>query len=62
MSPGRDGSMLEFGGQFEAEVMDLYKIEDSNKEAFKVRGAPLKWRRVCRARCTEQESGEKIVG
>ena len=52
----------EFGGQFEAEVMDLYKIEDSNKEAFKVRGAPLKWRRVCRARNTEQESGEKMIG
>ena len=52
----------EFGGKFEAEVLDLYKIEDSNREAFKVRGAPLKWRRVRRARNTEQEGGEKIIG
>ena len=38
------------------------KIEDSNREAFKTRGAPQEWRRVRRARNTEQESGEKIVG
>ena len=36
----------EFGGKNEAEVLDKYKIEDSKREAFVGRGAPLEWRRV----------------
>ena len=30
----------------EAEVVDKCKIEESKREAFKDRGAPLEWRRV----------------
>ena len=30
----------------EAEVLDRYKIEDSKRDAFKGRSAPLAWRRV----------------
>ena len=43
----RDRPMLEeFGGKMEAEVLDRCKIEDSKRDAFKGRGAPLEWRRV----------------
>ena len=30
----------------EEEVLDKYKVEESNKEAFRGRGAPLEWRKV----------------
>ena len=30
----------------EEEVLDKYKVEESKKEAFRGRGAPLEWRRV----------------
>ena len=36
----------EFGGKNEVEVLDKYKVEESKREAFKGRGAPLEWRRV----------------
>ena len=43
--------MLEgFGGKFEAEVLDKYKVEGSKREAFIGRGAPLEWRRVRKSR------------
>ena len=48
-----------FGGKLEAEVLDLYKIEDIDRDSFKGRGAPLEWRRVRRSRNTEQESGRE---
>ena len=36
----------EFGGKIEAEVLDKYKVEESKREAFTGRGAPMEWRRV----------------
>ena len=32
--------------RIEEEVLDKYKVEESKREAFKGRGAPLEWRRV----------------
>ena len=32
--------------RMEEEVLDKYKVEESNKEAFRGRSAPLEWRRV----------------
>ena len=44
---GTDQLMLEeFGGKNEVEVLDKHKVEESKREAFKGRGAPLEWRRV----------------
>ena len=34
----------------EEEVLDNYKVEDSKREAFKGRSAPLEWRRVRRSK------------
>ena len=41
-----------------------YKVEESKKEAFRGRGAPLEWRKggYAKTRDTEQGSGEKIAG
>ena len=33
-------------GRMEEEVLDKYKVEESMREAFRGRGAPLEWRRV----------------
>ena len=41
----------------EEEVLDKYKVEESKREAFRGRGAPLEWRRV---RMNKKEGGEKI--
>ena len=47
---GRHGSMLEeVGREVVDEVLDKYKIENSNREACRGRDAPLKWRRVRRS-------------
>ena len=37
-------------GRMEEEVLDMYKIEDSKRVAFRCRGAPLEWRRVRRSK------------
>ena len=34
-----------------------YKVEDSQREAFKGRDAPLEWRRVCRSKKYRIKSG-----
>ena len=36
--------------RMEEEVLDKYKVDDSKREAFKGRGAPLEWRRVRRSK------------
>ena len=36
--------------RMEEEVLDKYKVEDSKREAYKGRGAPLQWRRVRRSK------------
>ena len=36
--------------RMEEEVLDKYKVEDSKREAYKGRGAPLEWRRVRRSK------------
>ena len=37
----------------EEEVLDKYKVEDSKREAYNGRGAPLEWRRCAEALKTE---------
>ena len=37
-------------GSMEKDVLDKYEVEDSKGEAFRGRGAPLKWRRVRRSK------------
>ena len=49
-------------GKIEGEVLNKYKVEDSKREAFKGRGAPLEWRRVRRCKKYRIKSGEKISG
>ena len=34
--------------RMEGEVLDKYKVEESKRGAFKGRGDPLEWRRVCK--------------
>ena len=41
-----DQCLKNLAGRMEEKVMDKYKVEESNKEAFSGRGAPLEWRRV----------------
>ena len=36
--------------RMEEEVLDKYKVEESKREAFRGRGAPLEWRRVRRSK------------
>ena len=33
--------------RIEEEVLDKYKVEESKRGAFRGRGGPLEWRRVC---------------
>ena len=49
---GRGGSMLEecLAERMEEKVLDKYNVENSKREAFKGRGAPLEWRRVRRSK------------
>ena len=42
--------MDQLAERMEQEVLDKYKVEDSKREAYKGRGAPLEWRRVCRSK------------
>ena len=47
LNPQRNGPMLEeLAGRVEEEVLDRYKVEESKREAFRGRSAPLEWRRV----------------
>ena len=41
-----DQSWKIWAERMEEEVLDKYKVEESNKEAFRGRSAPLEWRRV----------------
>ena len=45
--PERNGPLPEnLASRMEEEVLDKYKVEESNREAFKGGGAPLEWRKV----------------
>ena len=37
-------------GKIEAEVLDKYKVENSKREAYRGRDAPLEWRRLRRSK------------
>ena len=44
------------------EVLDKYKVEDSTKEAYKVRCAPLEWRRERRSKIQNWKVGRWLLG
>ena len=41
-----DQCLKNLAGRMEEEVLGKYKVEESKKEAFSGRDAPLEWRRV----------------
>ena len=43
-----DPGWKNMAGRMEEEVLEKYKVEESKREAFRGRGAPLEWRRVRR--------------
>ena len=49
-------------GKIQGEVVGKRNVEDSEREAFKGRGAPLEWRRVRRSKKHRIKNGEKIAG
>ena len=58
-----DQCLKNLAERMKEEVLDNYKAEDSNREAYQGRGAPLEWRRVRRSeKCRTRKWCEKIFG
>ena len=54
--------MLEkIAGKMEEEVLNKYKVEDSERGAYRGRGTPLEWRRAGRSK-KYRTHGVKTVG
>ena len=58
----KDRCLKNLAENFEEEVLDKYKVEESKREAFRGRGGPLGWRRVRKKKKQTEKSGERNVG